>query len=156
MSWDRPRENAEAWYKSQPTRPAWSKARVRPTFFWHMWRTRQWPYMHVANGDRCFLVSDGGSDAEIFAEVVMDHIVRVKYYGRRERAYKYLVECLEEARMKPPSKRCSLAHPETVDRPDTGYLFAFVAYPLSPRPLGIPKPRSLQIRQQGWAKHPRP
>lgn len=69
------------WFKSQPTRPAWSKAKVSTTVFWHLWRTRQWPYMHVENGDLCYLVSAGGSDAEVFAEVLIDHLVRKKYYG---------------------------------------------------------------------------
>lgn len=143
-------EGRAVWFKSQPTRRPWSKARVSPTVFWHLWRTRQWPYNHVENGDFCYLVS-GGPDGEVFAEAIIDHVVRKQYYGGHDRAWNQVVACMEEAHLKPISKRRFLNHPETVDRPETGYVLALIAYPLSPRPLGIPRPSALRVRQQGWA-----
>lgn len=59
---------------------------------------------------------------------------------------------MEEAHLQPISKRRFLNHPETVKRPPTGYLLAFIAFPLSPRPLRIPRPEGLRMRQQGWAQ----
>lgn len=144
-------EGRAAWFKSQSTRPAWSKAKVSTGVFWHMWRTRQWPYQHVENGDFCYLVSDGGPDGEVFAEALIDHVVREKYYGGHDRAWNHLVASMEDAHLQPMSKRRFLNHPATVDRPVTGYLFAFIVYPLSPRPLRIPRPVGLRMRQQGWA-----
>ncbi|GAA4823759.1 hypothetical protein GCM10025786_34960 [Nocardioides caeni] len=123
-----------------------------PTVFWHMWKIRQWPYSHINNGDFCYLVSSGGAEAEIFAELVIDRVVRLKYFGHAA-AWDGVKGVLDGAHFSGLSRKKFLSHPETVDRPVVGYLLAFVGYPLSPKPLGMTRPDWLRIQQQGWAQY---
>jgi hypothetical protein len=112
---------------------------------WHMWRTRQWPYLHINEGDTFFTVTGGGPAAgTIKSECRIEDLVLAPYSTHQE--------AWDLVRTGIPAgvRRQFLRHAYTRKAPPSGHLMAFVSRHI--RDINQPRPDGPKLRPNGWAR----
>jgi hypothetical protein len=121
---------------------------------WHMWRTRQWPYLHVTPGDT-FLVVSGGSPTEgrIVSENRIDHLLLAEYSNHDEawQLFRDGLPAADRKRLGLGDKRAFLNHEYTQAAPTSGHLMAFISTHL--RDIDAPRPEDFRFRPNGWGSY---
>lgn len=122
---------------------------------WSMWSTRQWPYLHLNEGDHYFTVT-GGSPREgwIQGEARIEHLVLAPYSTHTE-AWDLIRTGIPAALRKTQrhgltQARHFLNQTYTVDAPQSGHLMAFWSVPV--RAINRPRPADFKFRPNGWGK----
>lgn len=121
---------------------------------WHMWRTRQWPYLHVTAGDTFSVVSGGApTEGRIVSENRIDHLVLEKYSSHDEawQLFRDGIPAAVRNRLGIRNKATFLDHEYTQQAPEAGYLMAFVSSHL--RDIGAPRPDGFKFRPNGWGRY---
>jgi hypothetical protein len=124
---------------------------------WHMWSTRQWPYLRVDDGDEFFAVTGGGPAlGTIKSECRIEHLVRAPYASHEEAWDLVRTGIPAPVRKEHQLTRSTqfLRHSYTVRAPESGHLMAFLSRHI--RNENRPRPEGFKFRPNGWGEYDGP
>jgi hypothetical protein len=119
---------------------------------WNMWRTKQWPFNDMTNGDTILTVS-GGAPGVVMYETKLRNLIKAPY---RSHIHAWqLIDCtfpqavLDGAGV---DREWFLNLEYTQHAPASGWLLAWWGQPV--RWIGETRPASLTVRPNGWGEVP--
>lgn len=120
---------------------------------WHMWRTRQWPYLHLHDGDSFFTVTGGApGEGTIKSECRIENLVLAPYASHHEAWDVIRTGIPATIRRQFGLARSTqfLRHPYTQQAPPSGHLMVFMSRHMSD--VDVPRPDGAKLRPNGWAR----
>lgn len=121
---------------------------------WHMWRTRQWPYLHVSEGDQFYAVTGGGpAVGTVKSKCRIEHLVLAKYSSHDEAWDLVRTGIPATVRKRHALTRSSqfLRHSYTEGTPESGHLMAFLSKHV--KNVDRPRPDDFRFRPNGWGSY---
>lgn len=138
--------------KSQPWNEPFSRSSMTAGIEWNMWTKRQWPFLHIEEGDEIACVSAGApADGKIMWIAKITYLVTAPYSSHEE-AWELLKNAIPAPLRKANglTRRGFLDLDYTYYKPQEGWILGFASEPV--RYVNRHRPDGFRFRPNGWGE----